>query len=546
MVDQTEVAEGRFIPGTALLVDDAGQEVGKHAGGKHTEIVLIPPPSDDPNDPLNWSMNRKRLQLTLMCLYTFILNGFVNFYGVAYVGLSTDLKISFNGLNVGSALLFLFSGIGAAFWQPVAMKFGRRPVYIIGLIITMVGSIVGATQKDFNIWCVFNVIWGLGCGPKEGLPQISLQDTYFAHEMGAKVGYWALCYSAGAFITPLVAGYVYVQLSWRWCFWITAIGMGALAILLFFTLEETLYPRTFSTEGVSPSVSGAGSTSEKSDPDAVSSDEKGAVTVSTALPSQKKLKTFWEARPLHVYGINPGPSWRDLFFRPWILATFPPVLWAGFFAGVSVCWWAAIFTTQSEFFSAPPYLWSGESVGLTNAAALIGSILGTIFAGNISDWWVLGAARRNKGVREPEQRLSLLLVTAIITAGGLNMYGYGVWHGVHWTCPVFGMGLMAFGFTACSIIAETYVLDSYRAVAAEALVLLNIFRNLIGMTFVFAIQPWLDHSGWGNAYVQMMALAIITHLTVIPMMMYGKKLRAGTSEKYLKMLADSGIPVTYA
>lgn len=126
------------------------------------------------------------------------------------------------------------------------------------------------------------------------------------------------------------------------------------------------------------------------------------------------------------------------------------------------------------------------------------------------------------------------------------MYGSGVQYGVQWVCPVFGIGLMAFGFTACSIIAETYVLDSYRAVAAESLVLLNIFRNLIGMIFVFSIQPWLDHSGFSNAFLQMMAVAIITHITVIPMMIYGKGLRKGTAAAYLVMLEQSGIPATFA
>jgi MFS family permease len=108
----------------------------------------------------------------------------------------------------------------------------------------------------------------------------------------------------------------------------------------------------------------------------------------------------------------------------------------------------------AEFFTGPPYLWSGEKVGLTNAAALIGSILGTMLAGNVSDWFIIVAARRNKGIREPEHRLILLAVTAIITSGGLVMYGKGVEVGLHWICPVFGMGLMAFGFTASSIIGE--------------------------------------------------------------------------------------------
>ena len=56
-------------------------------------------------------------------------------------------------------MLFLFSGVGAVVWQPVAMKIGRRPVYIMGLLIAMCGSIAGAVQKNWALWVSFNVIW---------------------------------------------------------------------------------------------------------------------------------------------------------------------------------------------------------------------------------------------------------------------------------------------------------------------------------------------------------------------------------------------------
>ncbi|PLB41828.1 MFS general substrate transporter [Aspergillus candidus] len=518
-----------FIPGTVLLVDDAHEQSTKHATGKHTEIVLIPPPSDDPNDPLNWSPGRKKLHLVLLCVYTFFQNGLINFYGVAYDGLAPDLNTTFDGLNTGSAILFLFSGVGSTFWQPVAMKIGRRPVYIMGLLLALVGSIMGAVQTQWGVWVAFNVFWGIGCGPKEGLPQISLQDTYFAHQIGSKVGYWALSYSAGAFVIPLVAGYVYVELSWRWCFWMTAIGFAIMALVLFVGLEETLYPRTYDT----PSRDGT-------------SIDEDAKTPQTTTSSPIAMKSYRQTHPLHSWGVNPHESWRDLFLRPFQLALFPPVLWAGVFTGVSICWWAAIFTTESEFFTSSPYNWSGQQVGLTNASALIGSLLGTLYAGNLSDWFVVFVARRNRGIREPEHRLSLLLATAILTSAGLVLYGVGVDVGLPWPVPVVGMGMMGFGFTASSIIGETYVLDSYRAVAAESLVLINIFRNLIGMAFVFAGQPWLIHSGIGPAYLQMMAMGLIAHLSVVPMMIWGKALRAMTAGRYLRMVEERGMPREFA
>lgn len=53
------------IPGTVQLVDLAQTAAARHASGSH-DIILVPTPSKDPNDPLNWSASRKRLHL--VCL----------------------------------------------------------------------------------------------------------------------------------------------------------------------------------------------------------------------------------------------------------------------------------------------------------------------------------------------------------------------------------------------------------------------------------------------------------------------------------------------
>lgn len=64
------------IPGTVQLVDVLDGEGGeggggagqhhlatRHAQGAHKDIILVPTPSADPEDPLNWSPGRKRLAL---------------------------------------------------------------------------------------------------------------------------------------------------------------------------------------------------------------------------------------------------------------------------------------------------------------------------------------------------------------------------------------------------------------------------------------------------------------------------------------------------
>jgi hypothetical protein len=49
------------IPGTVHLVDLDHSMRTRHADAGAGDIVLVPTPSNDPDDPLNWSPSRKIL-----------------------------------------------------------------------------------------------------------------------------------------------------------------------------------------------------------------------------------------------------------------------------------------------------------------------------------------------------------------------------------------------------------------------------------------------------------------------------------------------------
>jgi hypothetical protein len=49
------------VPGTVHLVDLDHSLRARHTDAGAGDIVLVPAPSDDPNDPLNWKPRRKIL-----------------------------------------------------------------------------------------------------------------------------------------------------------------------------------------------------------------------------------------------------------------------------------------------------------------------------------------------------------------------------------------------------------------------------------------------------------------------------------------------------
>lgn len=72
--DHTKAEGDGLPPGTSRLIDVDGSVIGQHASGSgENDIVLIPRPSEDPEDPLNWTRKRKLLATSCVVLYTIMI-----------------------------------------------------------------------------------------------------------------------------------------------------------------------------------------------------------------------------------------------------------------------------------------------------------------------------------------------------------------------------------------------------------------------------------------------------------------------------------------
>lgn len=99
-----------FVPGTVHLVDLEGTMRAKHAKGGKRDIVLVPTPSSDPDDPLNWSPRRKIMSTVSMCVYTLMVGiASAAIYSVL-VPISDATGLTLGDLNSGTGYMFLFFG----------------------------------------------------------------------------------------------------------------------------------------------------------------------------------------------------------------------------------------------------------------------------------------------------------------------------------------------------------------------------------------------------------------------------------------------------
>jgi hypothetical protein len=250
-------------------------------------------------------------------------------------------------------------------------------------------------------------------------------------------------------------------------------------------MEETMYFRG-TMEGVDSGEDSNGATTPEALGTSTPTDknEKHTAVPETLEGSNAVLRTqrsYWKKLQLFVK-MDGRPSVKQLFtmmYRPLlIMYFFPCVTWAGLWVtsstpeqqslnfcsvyGTCLSWYNVLNATASSVLSGAPYHFSSGLVGTAYLSPVIGAGLAALWSGWSADKLAIRLARRNNGVREPEQRLWNLGLSGILCAAGLILWGVGAANGVHWFGLIFGLGLLAFSVICGASLTLSYDVDCFK------------------------------------------------------------------------------------
>ncbi|KAG5361859.1 putative MFS-type transporter [Yarrowia sp. C11] len=505
-----------------------------------SQIVKLPVPSDDPDDPLNWSYRRKIL--SMICMSAFTLSSGVataSIYSIL-VPISQDSGLPLATLNQGTGYMFLFLGLGCLVWQPLGQQYGKRPMYLISLLLTLASQIWSAHAATSNgHWIGSKIFQGLVQAPIESLCEVTISDVWFEHERGRWVGLYAFMLLFSNFIAPVVAAPIAVGQSWPWVLYWEAIFCGVVTIFLFFFFEETNYSRHTATyisevemEGETEvSSDSIGFTSQADVKNPVKTEyETGEVTNYSQKTFVQKLRLFDKPRPMMLW---------TMFKRPFKLLLFPAIVYSGFLYGSSLVWFNVLNATASLILSSPPYNFGTISVGLSYfSPSIVAGIVGW-GGGYLSDVLKMSLARRNNGVSEPEHRLWILVFYLAIVPGALILWGVGAANNVHWFGLIMAMGLIGGCGTLAATASVSYAIDSYREVASDSMATVIVIRNLMSFGIGYGITPWLENQGYAKTFGEGAGVCAGCGLVFLVFIVYGKKWRDMTKERYWKLVQES-------
>lgn len=551
------------LPGTRRLFDSDGHMLVTTGTGdtsslkRHGDIVLVPQPTDSPNDPLQWSLARKIWHTALVCFVTALTAATSNDAGSASDGFNEYQGIDYAYFNTGAGVLFIGIGYWTLLSSPLVHLYGRRLLYLISMLLGLGGSIwfgFAMTSAD-TIWSQLFV--GASESVAEALVQLSLMDLWFEHQAGSAIGIYVLATSIGTYMGSLIASYITQSyLGYRWVGYMGSIFSGGTLVLLYFGLEETQFDRAEYTtmHGLNVTERSAAAASASA---GVDFDEKKPVTTDrgtlTPPPTDpeksgagfvepEKMKPYWQ----RIRVITPARNLRGTGFKQYFqrlfhtlkVFTFPAVWYSGLQWGAQNAWLTFYLTVEQGTWYDAPWFYTDGEVGNMNIPTVIGSVIGCFIAGWGSDWFTLWITRRRGGVLEAETRLWLMILPTIIFPTGMFLFGIGSSRGWAWPAPYVGLGFIGFGYGCAGDLSMAYLIDAYPEMVLEGMVGVAVINNTIGMVFSFITSPWMDGSGVQNTFIAAGVLAFAALATSLPMAWFGKTARRRTRRRYNKFVAD--------
>jgi MFS family permease len=341
--------------------------------------------------------------------------------------LEETFQATLEQINWTVAIPALGLALGPLIWSSPADIIGRRTIVIFGTIIALGASIGAALAPTYNGYMAARFFQGLGVSPASNVGLAVINDIFFEHERGQKLGLWVLAIDMGLLTGPLIGGFINM-VSMDWPQWLSAILFGVILIAEIFFLPETLYPRHLMLAQQKRHSSASTTTSHPDDEKSI-----GATELTSApdhevvhVPKTKKLP-FINVTPLP--GMQHPKIYDTLvrFIKTFKYAVVPLSI-------ITYCfgwyWWVLSVVTLVPVAYEQ---YQPQIQGLLFLGLIIGTLISEIlFSGSLSDWIVVKLAKANNNQKTPEMRLWLAYPAAILTAVGLIVWGISIDKGYHW------------------------------------------------------------------------------------------------------------------
>ncbi|KAI1851822.1 hypothetical protein JX265_013179 [Neoarthrinium moseri] len=535
-----EEARGDEVDRTISATSDTTKAVGdisneKKAGLKYSAsgIELVPQPSDDPRDPLNWPMPKKIAIFGIMCFGTFvgIASAVANVlalpvqaqdFGITPEQASYSISAVLGGIVVGPVVLVaavrVFGVMSCCFWSELAV------------VATSIWSSLSTGPGAFKSFAASRAIAGLFTGTVQVFSAGVIAQIFFLHQRGRAFAIYSTICMVSAVAGPTFSGFIVQYHPWPVCFWWTVAANGLSAVLFFFLGDETGWDR-----------------------------------VNNRPPSAKRVPETWLKKRLVLFFpgtrvVAPGKmNHVKTSYSVLAKVAFSPIcILAGIYSLINYAWFIMAGVQVPIILDSPPseqgFGFTSQATGYFYFSAWVGALIGVAYGILINDRLPLWIKHRRHGLWHPEYQLHTAWFPGLVVEPiGVGLFGAAVYYHLHYMVLAVAEAMIVFGATACISPAVNYVIEVFKSHPQEVGTALNVYRIAFSVAIQFFYAPWTVRVGVNWAWGTAAFITIFSCVLIAVLFWKGRLLRkysllpdeaAEEEELYQRSLKAAEVPAT--
>ncbi|MSE21380.1 MFS transporter, partial [Lactobacillus parabuchneri] len=123
-------------------------------------------------------------------------------------------------MNWVFSIFLLTNAIATPIYGKLADSFGRKPMFIVGILIFIFGSVMSGLSNSMLVLIFWRAIQGIGAGSIMPISNTIIADIYPLEKRAQVLGLNSSAWGIASVIAPLLGGFIVDRLSWHWIFFI--------------------------------------------------------------------------------------------------------------------------------------------------------------------------------------------------------------------------------------------------------------------------------------------------------------------------------------